>query len=247
MNLEISGLRLPLASFELQLDARLAARVTGLFGASGAGKTSLLETIAGLRRPPAGRIALDGTVLTDAAARIFRRPESRGIGYVPQDGALFLHLSVRENLSYSQRTRGHVTRPGLSYAHVVDVLNIGPLAERSIGSLSGGEKQRVAFGRALLAAPQLLLLDEPLAGLDTELKDQILPYLQKIRDEFAIPMLLVSHSADEMVALCDEVLVLESGSCVRRGSPAELFTASSRRHHMLARAADRLPLARVFA
>lgn len=238
MNLEISSLRLPLASFVLELDARLEARVTGLFGASGAGKTALLETIAGLRRPAAGRIQLDGVALTDAAAGIFRPPETRGIGFVPQDGALFLHLNVRENLCYSRRGPAAANRPGLTYEHVVEVLNLGPLASRRIGSLSGGEKQRVAFGRALLAAPQLLLLDEPLAGLDTELKDQILPYLLKIRDEFGIPMLLVSHSADEIVALCDEVLVLEQGRCVRRGPTEELFTASPRSHHVLAKSDD---------
>jgi len=242
MNLEISHLRLPLDAFALELDAALAARVTGLFGASGAGKTSLLETIAGLRHPPDGRICLNGVVLTDARARIFQPPENRGIGFVPQDVALFTHLNVRENLCYSQRSRARVTGPGISYEHVVEVLNIGPLAARRIGSLSGGEKQRVAFGRALLAAPQLLLLDEPLASLDTELKDQIMPYLAKIRDEFQIPMLLVSHNADELVALCDEVLVLEAGRCVRRGSPAELFIASPRPHHVLAKAADRSPV-----
>src|SRR6185503_8773180 len=107
-------------------------------------------------------------------------PETRGIGLVPQDGALFAHLNVQENLRYSRRGPGGASRPALSYEHVVEVLNIGALASRRIGSLSGGEKQRVAFGRALLAAPRLLLLDEPLAGLDSELKDQILPYLLKI-------------------------------------------------------------------
>jgi molybdate transport system ATP-binding protein len=111
-----------------------------------------------------------------------------------------------------------------------------------IGSLSGGERQRVGFGRAMLAAPQLLLLDEPLASLDAELKDQIMPYLVMIRDEFKIPMLLVSHSADEMVALCDEVLVLETGRCVRRGAPSALFIASPRPHHVLAKANDRGPV-----
>jgi molybdate transport system ATP-binding protein len=131
----------------------------------------------------------------------------------------------------------------LAYDHVVEVLNIGALAARRIGSLSGGEKQRVAFGRALLAGPRLLLLDEPLASLDTALKDQILPYLVKIRDEFGIPMLLVSHSADEMVALCDEVLVLETGRCVRRGAPAELFEPSARPHHVLAKPVERAPFA----
>lgn len=235
MNLEISNLRLPLASFTLELDAHLAARVTGLFGPSGSGKTSLLETIAGLRRPTGGRISLDGTVLTDAAARTFRPPEKRGIGFVPQDSALFAHLSVRENLCYSQRAPAQATRPAPAYEHVVDVLQIGPLVSRRIGTLSGGERQRVAFGRALLAAPQLLLLDEPLASLDTDLKDQIMPYLQLIRDEFKIPMLLVSHSADEMVALCDEVLVFETGCCLRRGGPSELFVASPNPHHILAK------------
>jgi molybdate transport system ATP-binding protein len=182
MILEISELRLPLATFALELEARLEAPVTGIFGASGAGKTSLLEAIAGLRRPVIGRICLNGVVLNDPRARIFRPPEKRGIGFVPQDSALFTHLSVRDNLCYSQRSHGPASRPGLSYDHVVEVLNIASLAHRRIGSLSGGERQRVAFGRALLAAPQLLLLDEPLASLDTELKDQIMPYLLMIRD-----------------------------------------------------------------
>ena len=235
MNLEISNLRLPLATFPLELDARLEARVTGVFGPSGSGKTSLLETIAGLRRPASGRICLDGAALTDPAARIFRPPEKRGVGFVPQDSALFPHLNVKENLCYSQRTPSHVSTAAPSYEHVIEVLNIGPLVSRRIGMLSGGERQRVAFGRALLAAPQLLLLDEPLASLDAELKDQIMPYLLLIRDEFKIPMLLVSHSADEMVALCDEVLVFEAGRCLRRGRPADLFVASPRPHHMLAK------------
>ena len=242
MSLEIARLRLPLASFALELDARLDAPVTGLFGASGAGKTSLLETVAGLRRPADGRISLDGTVLTDSTARIFRPPESRGVGFVPQDSALFTHLDVRANLCYSQRMRHPATPPGISYEHVCDVLNLGSLVARRIGSLSGGERQRVAFGRALLAAPRLLLLDEPLASLDRELKDQILPYLKLIRDEFKIPMLLVSHSADEMVALCDDVLVLEQGRCVRRGPPAGLFVVSPRPHHELAKPDDPRPL-----
>ena len=235
MNLEISNLRLPLATFALELDAHLEARVTGLFGPSGSGKTSLLETIAGLRRPASGRICLDGEVLTDPVTHIFRPPEKRGVGFVPQDSSLFAHLSVKENLCYSQRMPAHTARPTPSSDHVVDVLQIGPLVSRRIGMLSGGERQRVAFGRALLAAPQLLLLDEPLASLDTDLKDQIMPYLILIRDEFKIPMLLVSHSADEMVALCDEVLIFEAGRCRRRGKPSDLFVASPKSHHMLAK------------
>lgn len=235
MNLAISNLRLPLASFALELDAHLEARVTGLFGPSGSGKTSLLETIAGLRRPAGGRICLDGVVLTDPAAHVFLPPENRGVGFVPQDSALFTHLSVKENLCYSQRAPMQAAAAAPSYEHVVDVLDIGSLISRRIGTLSGGERQRVAFGRALLAAPQLLLLDEPLASLDTELKDQIMPYLLLIRDEFKIPMLLVSHSADEMVALCDEVLVFEAGRCLRRGKPSDLFVASPTPHHLLAK------------
>ncbi len=230
MNLEITGLRLPLAPFVLQADATLGARVTGLFGASGAGKTSLLEAVAGLRRPAAGRIALDGTVLSDAAGRVFLHPERRAIAYVPQDGALFPHLNVRQNLCYGRAGDG---RPGITYGHVVEVLDIGGLADRRVGSLSGGERQRVAFGRAVLAAPRLLLLDEPLTGLDVELKQRVIPYLHTIRDAFGIPMIYVSHNADEIVALCEDVLLLERGRCVRRGAPAELFAPSSAPHYVL--------------
>ena len=230
MNLELAGLRLPLAAFVLELDARLGARITGLFGASGAGKTSCLEAIAGLRRPVAGRIVLDGVVLSDAAAGVCLGPERRAIAYVPQDGALFPHLNVRQNLCYS---RGAGRRPGITYEHVVEVLDIGGLAERRVGSLSGGERQRVAFGRAVLASPRLLLLDEPLAGLDAELKRRVIPYLQTIRDAFGIPMVYVSHDADEVVALCDEILLIERGRCIRRGSPAALFVPGDAPHFVL--------------
>ncbi len=230
MNLEIAGLRVPLATFVLEADAQLDARITGIFGASGAGKTSLLETVAGLRRAAAGRIVLDGTALSDADRGIFLAAERRHIGYVPQDGALFPHLNVRQNLCYSHAAGGG---PGITYAHVVAVLDIGSLAGRRVGSLSGGERQRVAFGRAVLAAPRLLLLDEPLAGLDAELKQRVIPYLRTIRDEFGIPMLYVSHDPDDLVALCDDILLFDRGRCVRRGAPAELFVASDAPHHVL--------------
>ncbi len=230
MNLELSGLRLPLAPFALEADARLEARITGHIGASGAGKTSLLEAIAGLRRPASGRIVLDGAVLSDAAGGIFLHPERRAIAYVPQDGALFPHLSVRQNLCYGYADGGP---PGITYRHVVEVLDIGGLPDRRVGSLSGGERQRVAFGRAVLAAPRLLLLDEPLTGLDAELKQRVIPYLHTIRDEFGIPMIYVSHNADEIVALCEDVLLLDRGRCVRRGAPAGLFTVSGAPHYVL--------------
>ena len=233
MNLEIAHLQLPLTAFALEMNARLGARITGVFGASGSGKTSLLEVIAGLRRPAAGRIILDGTVLSDAASGAFLAAEQRRIGYVPQDDALFPHLNVRQNLCYSHFADKEGYRPEITYEHVVAVLDIADLTERRVASLSGGERQRVAIGRAVLASPRLLLLDEPLAGLDAELKERVIPYLLTIRDEFGIPMLYVSHNADEIVALCDDVLLLERGRCVRRGTSADLFAVSAAPHYVL--------------
>ena len=233
MNLELTGLRLPLTSFALELDARLDARITGIFGASGAGKTTLLEVIAGLRRPSAGRVALDGLVLSDAARESFLPPERRHVGYVPQDDALFPHLNVRQNLCYSHTAAGPGCPPEITYAHVVQVLNLADLAERRVGSLSGGERQRVAVGRAVLSAPRLLLLDEPLAGLDASLKARVIPYLLTIRDEFHIPMLYVSHDPNDVVALCDDVLLLDRGRCTRRGKPSGLFVVSDAPHYVL--------------
>jgi molybdate transport system ATP-binding protein len=224
MSLVLKNLRLSFSSFSLELDVTLDAGVTAIFGPSGSGKTSLLEVIAGLRRPSAGIITLGGTVLTDSSTHRFVAPEHRAVGYVPQDGSLFPHLSVRKNLRYGlDETRARP--PGLSFEHIVDVLEIHSLLERSIGTLSGGEKQRVALGRALLAAPKLLLLDEPLASLDTALKERLLPYLVRIREEFTIPMLYVTHSPDEVVALCEHCLVLSAGKIMRQGHPQELFKA----------------------
>lgn len=233
MNLEISQLRLPLISFALELDVRLEAGITAIFGASGAGKTSLLEVIVGLRRPAAGHIVLDGTLLSDAATRRFLAPERRAIGYVPQDDALFPHLSVRQNLRYGRGISGPGHRAEITFDHVVQVLNLGGLTERRVDSLSGGERQRVAVGRAVLAAPRLLLLDEPLAGLDAALKQRVIPYLRSIRDAFGIPMLYVSHDPNEVVAMCEEVLLLDRGRCRRRGTPSELFATSDAPHYVL--------------
>jgi len=226
MSVELSGLRLPLAHFTLEIDAVLEARMTAVFGASGSGKTSLLEIIAGLRRPAAGTVRVDGQVVADASQHLFLPPEQRAIGYVPQDGALFPHLSVRANLLYGWNPAA--PRPaGLTFEHVTEVLEIAPLAERAPATLSAGEKQRVALGRALLAAPRLLLLDEPLAGLDLPLRERLLPYLLRVRDEFALPMIYVTHSPDEVIALCADVLVLEQGGLARRGKPADLFSPSA--------------------
>lgn len=233
MNLEIMHLQLPLTAFALEVNTLLGARITGVFGASGSGKTSLLEVIAGLRRPASGRIVLDGAVLSDAASGAFVAAEQRHIGYVPQDDALFPHLNVRQNLCYSHATGKPGHPPEITYEHVVEVLDIAALTERRVASLSGGERQRVAFGRAVLASPRLLLLDEPLDGLDAELKQRVIPYLHTMRDEFGIPMVYVSHNADEIVALCDDVLLFERGRCVRRGTSADLFTISQAPHYIL--------------
>lgn len=223
MSLLLQGVRAPMPGSALEADVELTAHVTGLFGASGAGKTTLLDIIAGLRRPSSALIRLDGRTLTDTAAGVSVPPHRRGIGYVPQDLALFPHLSVRENLLYGRKTSAEDGTP-FSLAQVTQVLEIDGLAERRIGRLSGGERQRVALGRALLSAPRLLLLDEPLASLDARLKERILPCLRRVRETFAIPVLHVSHDASEMAALCDEVLVLENGRIVRRGRPSEVLS-----------------------
>jgi molybdate transport system ATP-binding protein len=224
MKLVIRDVRLPLAHFELRLDVEITRQVTALFGPSGAGKTSVLDLIAGLRRAPSAYVELDGRVLTDTAARQEVPARDRHIGYVPQDGALFPHLSVRGNVLYGNKGDASLDR-------VMGVLEIGHLLDRRIGDLSGGEKQRVALARALLSSPRLLLLDEPLAALDEELKGRVLSYLQRVRDELRVPMLYVSHTTDELRALCDEVLVLDRGLLRGRGEPRELFAAPAGAAH----------------
>jgi molybdate transport system ATP-binding protein len=224
MKLCFDKLLLRQGAFRLEVDLEVDGNVVGIFGSSGAGKTSLLEIVAGLRRPETGLIQAGDLVLTDCAAKVFLAPERRGIGYVPQDLALFPHLSVRKNLLYGQK-HGDVPS-GMNLDHVAAVLEIESLLDRSIPDLSGGQKQRVAFARALLSSPRLLLMDEPLASLDQELKLKIIPYLQRIRDEFKVPMLYVSHSPDEVIALCDQVIVLRDGQCVRTSPPGEIFEAS---------------------
>ena len=222
MNVMLEGVRLPLARFTLEIDATWSGRVTALFGASGSGKTSVLELIAGLRRPASGRIQIGGDIVTDVTQRVFAPPERRGVGYVPQEGALFPHLSVRQNLLY-----GHDRRKpgpaGLTFEHVTAVLEIDRMEDREVQTLSGGEQRRVTLARALLAGPRLLLLDEPLAGLDDPLRDRLLPYLKRARDEFAIPMIYVTHAPEEVIALCDDVLVLTDGRVEARGTPQALF------------------------
>jgi len=215
MNLLLQNISLPLADFTLEIDAQLQCQVTGIFGPSGAGKTSLLDLIAGLRQPASARIALNDRVLTDTAAGVVMPPRLREIGYVPQDLALFPHLSVRQNLLYGHRN-GRETGPLFGFEHVTEVLQIQPLTARGTGDLSGGERQRVALARALLTSPRLLLLDEPLASLETGLKAKIIPYLRRVRDEFQLPILYVTHDEQEVLALCDEVLEMQRGRMTGR-------------------------------
>jgi molybdate transport system ATP-binding protein len=215
MNLLLKKIILPLTDFPLEVDVEIQHQVTAIFGPSGAGKTSLLDLIAGLRRPKSAFIQLGERVLTDTAARANVPTRHRQIGYVPQDLALFPHLSVQKNLLYG--CKGNGTAESLfSFGHVTQVLEIGPLANRRVANLSGGEKQRVALARALLASPAILLLDEPLASLDAALKSKIIPYLARIRDEFHLPMLYVTHDWNEVRALCTEALIMERGKIVRR-------------------------------
>ena len=211
---------LSLAAFELELELESDARSLALVGPSGAGKTSALEMICGWRRPRAGRIRVGGRTLYDSAAGVDLPPQARRVGYVPQDLLLFPHWDVRANLLAGA---GRAARAA-SLERVAEVLELGGLLGRGVAQLSGGERQRVALGRALVAGPDLLLLDEPLAALDVALRRRILTYLLRVREELATPIVLVSHDATEVAALCDEVAVLRGGHVVRQGRPAEVFS-----------------------
>lgn len=218
-------LRLPLDRFDLRVELATRRPVTGVFGASGAGKTSLLETVAGLRRGAAGRVTFGGEVWLDAAERRFVPPERRDIGYVPQNGLLFPHLDVRGNLlAGSKRARRTGRRSERDLAQIATLLELEPLLGRSVSTLSGGERQRVALGRALCSGARLLLLDEPLASLDLPLRRKLLPFLARVRRELTVPMLLVSHDPIEVQALCDELVVLSRGDVIARGTPRRVLT-----------------------
>jgi len=199
-----------LGDFKLEAAFESEGRVTGLFGSSGAGKTSLINMIAGLLRPDRGNIVIDDEVLDDTASRVHVPAHRRRIGYVFQDIRLFPHLDVRENLDYGRRMNG-LTEDSLRRKRVTELLDIGALLDRRPGKLSGGERQRVALGRALLAQPRLLLLDEPLGSLDEERKEEILPYLVRLRDEAGIPMVYVSHDAAELRQLATQIVMLKRG------------------------------------
>ena len=205
-----------LGEFSIEASFTSEGRVTGLFGASGAGKTSLINMIAGLLKPDRGIIAIDNETLDDTAGRVHVPPYRRRIGYVFQDARLFPHLDVSQNLDYGRRMNG-LKRDGASEARITDLLDIGGLKDRRPGQLSGGERQRVALGRALLSKPRLLLLDEPLGSLDEGRKVEILPYLMRLRDEAGIPMVYVSHDAAELRQLATQIVMLRHGRVTALG------------------------------
>lgn len=208
--------------FSLEADFSSNGRLIALFGPSGSGKTTLVNLIGGLMRPDEGRIVVGDRVLADTSRRLFLPAHKRRIGYVFQDARLFPHLNVAQNLRYGR----YFTPKGENYADlgaVVDLLGIGHLLDRRPGLLSGGEKQRVAIGRALLASPKLILMDEPLASLDEARKAEILPYIERLRDETKIPIVYVSHSMAEVARLATDVVALSAGRVVASGPVAKVL------------------------
>lgn len=211
-----------LGAFDLEARFESAGRLTALFGPSGSGKTSLVNLVGGLVRPDEGRIAVDERVLVDTQAGIFVPKHRRRLGYVFQDARLFPHMTVRQNLAYGRWFTPAAERYADERA-VVGLLGIGHLLDRRPNLLSGGEKQRVAIGRALISSPRLLLMDEPLASLDEARKSEILPYIERLRDESGIPIVYVSHSLAEVARLATDIVVLSAGRVMASGATREVM------------------------
>jgi molybdate transport system ATP-binding protein len=210
-----------LGDFRLAASFEAGEGVTALFGRSGAGKTSVVNAVAGILRPDRGRIAINGETVFDAARGIDVPTPKRRVGYVFQEGRLFPHLSVQQNLNYAGMfSRG---MPASEFERVVELLGLKDLLDRRPGNLSGGEKQRVAIGRALLSSPRLLLLDEPLASLDSHRKSEVLQYIELIRDEVRVPIVYVSHAVEEVVRLADTVVLMSAGRVLAAGSAEEVM------------------------
>ena len=235
MSLEVS-LRHHLPSFDLEATFQSAGRVTALFGPSGCGKTTIINVIAGLVRPSEARIVFDGRVLADTARGIWLAAHKRQIGYVFQDARLLPHLSVRQNLRFGLR----FTPPAARYANedgIIDLLDLAQLLDRKPRQLSGGEKQRVAIGRALLQSPRLLVMDEPLASLDEARKHEILPYLERLRDQTKVPVIYVSHAVAEVTRLATDVVVMAKGRVVKFGPLEQIMPALAELNDDLSREA----------
>ncbi len=209
------------AGFTLDVAFEAPRGVTALFGRSGSGKSTVINAVAGLLHPDRGRVASDDQVLLDVARNINLPVHKRHLGYVFQEGRLFPHLTVRQNLAYGRWFAG---RGAGDFDRIVTILDIAPLLQRRPATLSGGEKQRVAIGRALLNRPRILLMDEPLAALDEARKAEILPYIEGLRDQMDIPILYVSHSLAEVARLASHIVVLNAGRVVRQGSVAEVLS-----------------------
>ncbi|MFP6594059.1 MAG: molybdenum ABC transporter ATP-binding protein [Dehalococcoidia bacterium] len=208
--------------FSLEVAGDFGPGITALFGPSGSGKTTLLNCLAGLFKPDDGEIVLNGTDLYRGSPKTFVPPEKRRIGLVFQDGALFPHMSVSGNIMYG-RARTPEPDRRVDVDHVVELLGLRPLMDRSPGSLSGGERQRVAIARALAMSPRLLLLDEPMASLDARLRGVVLSYLRRVHADLGIPMVYVSHSISEVLALAEDALVLSGGRVVASGRPSRVL------------------------
>ncbi|SFD07512.1 molybdenum ABC transporter ATP-binding protein [Tropicimonas isoalkanivorans] len=216
-------LRHHLSDFTLDAAFEAPDGVTALLGHSGAGKTTVVQAVAGLLRPDEGRVAVGGWVMGDTAAGVWLPPHRRGVGYVFQEGRLFPHMTVRRNLAYGCRAQGRGVEEA-EFDRIVHLLGIAGLLDRRPAGLSGGEKQRVAIGRALLSRPRLLLLDEPLAALDEARKQEILPFIEALRDEAGLPILYVSHAVAEVARLATTVVVLERGRVLRSGPTASVLS-----------------------
>ncbi|MCG6114174.1 MAG: molybdenum ABC transporter ATP-binding protein [Mesorhizobium sp.] len=212
-----------LGAFQLDAGFESAGRLTALFGPSGSGKTSVINAIGGLTRPTEARIVVDGRVLVDTAARSFLPAHRRRIGYVFQDARLFPHLSVAQNLRYGRFFTPKTGRYA-DFDGIVDLLGIAHLLERMPGQLSGGEKQRVAIGRALIASPRLILMDEPLAALDEARKAEILPYIERLRDETGVPIVYVSHAIGEVTRLATDIVVMSQGRVIASGTAGAVMS-----------------------
>ncbi len=213
------------SDFDLYVNFKSDASVTALFGRSGAGKSTILNVIAGLLKPDNGSVNIDGLMLFDSSSHVDLPAHKRGLGVVFQDARLFPHYDVKSNLTYANWAGGR--KANLEFSRVVDLLGLEHLLGRKPQNLSGGERQRVAIGRALLSSPQLLLLDEPLASLDIERKRSLLPFLKAIRDEFKIPMVLVSHDPMDVHQLADHLVLIDKGRVIEQGDVREVFASRS--------------------